>query len=297
MKLLYLNNPAAGHKNGVKIYPKILKYFEKCGIDFDNFQTEYAGHGTEIVKSADLNKYDAIAVSGGDGTVYEALNGYFNNNSERRIPFGVIPIGRGNALARDLGLFPPSYSEAIDTIVNGKTTMVDVGKFTTEGKTLYFLNILGFGFVTDVGQTASKIKFLGNLSYLTGVFYQTAALKSYNLKIELDGKVLERDNVFVEISNSRYTGKDFLMAPDAKIDDGFLDVTLANKITRRRLLIALPKIFTGKHIFMKEIESIQAKHIKIETDPPKLLTPDGQLLGTTPIEVECLKQAIEVFVK
>ena len=297
MKLLYLNNPAAGHKNGMKIYPKILKYLEKCGVDFDNFQTEYAGHGTEIIKSADLNKYDAIAVSGGDGTVYEALNGYFNNGSERRIPFGVIPIGRGNALARDLGLFPPSYSEAIDTIVKGKTKMVDVGKFTTEGKTLYFLNILGFGFVTDVGQTATKIKFLGNLSYLMGVFYQTATLKSYKLKIELDGKVLERDNIFVEISNSRYTGKDFLMAPDAKIDDGFLDVTIANKLTRRRLLIALPKIFTGKHVFMKEIDSIQAKHIKIETDPLKLLTPDGQLLGTTPIEVECLKQAIEVFVK
>src|SRR4030042_1663266 len=292
MKILYLNNPAAGHKNGVKFLPKIKSYLTECGIDYEILQTEYAGHGTELIMKADFTKYDALAVSGGDGTVYEALNGYFGNKSKKRIPLAVIPIGRGNALARDLGLFPPSYKDAIDALKKGKTKKVDVGKFKTGNEVFYSLNILGFGFVTDVAQTACKLKVFGHLSYILGVFYRTIALKPYNLKVTLDGKTFERENVFVEISNTRYTGKDFLMAPAAKIDDGLLDVTLANKISRRRLLKALPKIFTGDHIHMKEIESIQAKHIKIETDIPKLLTPDGQLLGSTPIEVECLPKAI-----
>ena len=85
------------------------------------------------------------------------------------------------------------------------------------------------------------------------------------------------------------------MAPDAKIDDGLLDVVLLKKLQRRRLLKCLPKIFTGEHVLLDEVEYFQAKSIKIETNVPKVLTPDGELFGTTPIEVECLQQAVDVF--
>jgi YegS/Rv2252/BmrU family lipid kinase len=297
MKIFYLNNPAAGHKNGIKYYPRIENAFAQKNIEFDAVQTEYAGHGTEIVKEINFEKYDGLIVSGGDGTIFEALNGYFANQSKKRIPFGVIPIGRGNAYARDLDLIPEKWEEAVDAIISEKTKKVDVGVFTTEGKKYYFINILGFGFVTDIAGTALKLRMFGDLSYVLGVFYQTAALKAYNLKIEADGKIFERENVFVEISNTRYTGKDFLMAPFAKLDDGLLDVTLLNKLSRVKVLECLPKIFKGTHINMKEVETFQARHIKMETNTPKLLTPDGQLMGSTPIEVECIPGAIEVFIK
>jgi len=297
MKIFYLNNPAAGHKNGIKYFPLIEQALAKRKIDFDVVQTKYAGHGTEIVKEINFEKYDGLIVSGGDGTIFEALNGYFTNQSKKRIPFGVIPIGRGNAYARDLDLIPEKWEEAVDAIISGKTKKVDVGVFTTEGKKYYFINILGFGFVTDIAGTALKLRMFGDLSYVLGVFYQTAALKAYNLKIEADGKIFERENVFVEISNTRYTGKDFLMAPSAKLDDGLLDVTLLNKLSRVKVMQCLPKIFKGTHVNMKEVETFQARHIKMETNTPKLLTPDGQLMGSTPIEVECLPGAIEVFVK
>ncbi len=295
MKVFYLNNPAAGHNNGKKLYPSILEALKKRGIEFDTVQTEFAGHGITIVSSIDFKKYDAILISGGDGTLFEALNGYFANKSAKRIPFGIIPIGRGNALARDLNLFPEKWEEALDTIKFGYTKKIDVGTFTSSGKVFYFINILGFGFVTDIASTAYKLRIFGDLSYILGVFYQTINLKSYQLTLEADGKIYERENVFVEISNSRYTGKDFLMAPSAKIDDGFLDVTLLNKLNRRRVLQCLPKIFTGTHGTMKEVEIFQAKHLIINTSSPKRLTPDGQLLGTTPIEVKCLPKALEVF--
>jgi diacylglycerol kinase (ATP) len=297
MKIFYLNNPASGHKNGVKYYPLIEEQLKKKNIDHDSAQTEFAGHGTEIIKSLDFAKYDGIVASGGDGTIFEALNGYFANSSKKKIPFGVIPIGRGNAFARDLDLVPERWEESIDAILSGKTKKIDVGVFTTEGKKYYFINILGFGLVTDIAGTAQKIKFLGDLSYVAGVFYQTAALKAYNLKMEVDGKLIERENVFVEISNTRYTGKDFLMAPSAKFNDGLLDVTLLNKLSRVKVMQCLPKIFKGTHIHMKEVETFQARHLKFETSIPKLLTPDGQLMGSTPIEVECLPEAIDVFTK
>jgi diacylglycerol kinase (ATP) len=297
MKIFYLNNPASGHKNGVKYFPLIEQALAKREIEFDAAQTEYAGHGIEIVKKIDFEKYDGLIVSGGDGTIFEALNGYFANKSKDRIPLGVIPIGRGNAFARDLDLIPERWEESVDAILSEKTKRVDVGIFTTEGKKYYFINILGFGFVTDIAGTAQKLRMFGDLSYLLGVFYQTAALKAYKLKVEADGKLFERENVFVEISNTKYTGKDFLMAPQAGIDDGLLDVTLLNKLSRVRVMQCFPRIFKGTHVKMKEVETFRAKHIAMSTDVPKLLTPDGQLMGSTPIEVECIPGAIEVFVK
>jgi diacylglycerol kinase (ATP) len=217
MKIFHLNNPVSGHTNGAKFFPRISKALAARGIECDFAQTEYVGHGTELVQKLDFDRYDAIAVSGGDGTLFEALNGYFANTSAKRIPIGVIPIGRGNAFARDLDLIPERWEEAITAIHGLKIRKVDVGRFTTGEKTFYFINILGFGFVTDIAATALRLRMLGDLSYLIGVFHRTIALKPYNLKMEYDGKTIERENIFVEISNSRYTGKDFLMAPEASI--------------------------------------------------------------------------------
>jgi YegS/Rv2252/BmrU family lipid kinase len=297
MKVFYLNNPASHGGQGAKYFSLIKNELNKNNISYEAVETKYAGHGTELVKDLDFSKYDALVVSGGDGTLFETINGYFENKSAKRIPIGVIPIGRGNAFARDLELHPDKLAEAVKTVALGKTKMVDVGLFKTNNKQFYFINILGFGFVTDVAKTAFRLRALGHLSYILGVLYRTISLKAYKLKIEIDGKVLERENVFAEISNTRYTGKDFLMAPSAVLDDGLLDITLLNKVTRIRLLQALPKIFTGDHIKMKEVESFKARHIKIVTEPKKLLTPDGQLMESTPIEVECLGKAIEIFTK
>ena len=297
MKIFYLNNPASGNKNGAKYFSLINKEFDKRNIEHESLQTEYAGHGTEIIKKLDFEKYDGIAVAGGDGTLFETINGYFANKSSKKIPVGVIPIGRGNAFARDLDLYPEKWEEAINIILSGKTKRVDVGFCKTPKEQFYFVNILGLGFVTDVANTAFKLRSLGHLSYIFGVLYRTISLKPFLLRMEIDGKKIERENVFAEISNTRYTGKDFLMAPTAVIDDGLLDVTLLNKLSRMRLLKCLPKIFTGEHVKLNEVECFKAKKIKIEVNPIKLLTPDGQLIGNTPIEIECIPKAIEVFVK
>lgn len=297
MKIFYLNNPASGNKNGSLLYPKILEAFRKRGAEIDSVQTDFAGHGTEIIKNLDFGKYDALAVSGGDGTLFEAVNGYFANASLKRIPLGIIPVGRGNAFARDLNLFPEKWEEAVDAVLSGKRKKIDVGLFRAGDEKYYFINILGFGFVTDVAATAFKLRAFGDLSYILGVFYRMAGLKPYKLRMEIDGTKIERENVFAEISNTRYTGKDFLMAPSAEIDDGLLDLTLLNKVGRIRLLQCLPKIFSGTHITMKEVETFKVKRLVVETVPAKMLTPDGQLMGSTPIEVECLPCAMEVFIK
>ncbi len=297
MKIFYLCNPAAHGGKGNKYFELIKNKFDLHKIEHESLKSEYAGHAIEIIQNLDFGKYDGIVVSGGDGTLFEAVNGYFANGSEKRIPLGVVPIGRGNAFARDLDLHPEKWEEAVDAVAGGKRKKVDVGFCKTGKESFYFINILGLGFVTDVAQTAFKLRALGHLSYIIGVLYRTIFLKAYSASFEIDGRKFENENVFVEISNSRYTGKDFLMAPGAEIDDGKLDVTSLKKLSRIKLLECLPKIFTGEHIKLKEVDSFKAEKIRVSTSPVKLLTPDGQLTGTTPISVECLPGAIEVFVK
>jgi len=294
LKLLLIYNPNAGHSRSGKIFQEVKEYFKTKNIEIDAILTERQRHGMEIVSKADFKSYDGVVAAGGDGTLFEVINGYFQNKSKKRIPIGVLPTGTGNSFSIDLDLDKTKWKEAIDIISQNKPRKVDVGYFKTNEDEYYYLNILGLGFVADVGKTAIGLKGLGNVSYTLGVIYQTIFLRSHHLKIELDGKKLERENIFVEISNSRYTAN-FLMAPEAKIDDGYLDITLLTKVTRRRLLSCFPKVITGEHVNLDEIETFQAKNIRIETDVPKNLTPDGELYGTTPVEVNCLHQAVEVF--
>ena len=296
MKALLLYNPQAGHQRAKKILPEVESLLTKHRIDFDLYLTDYPEHGIEIVQAADFGNYDCLIAAGGDGTLFEVINGYFKNTSSKKIPLGILPIGTGNAFARDLNLDNNHIEEAINIINKKNPQKVDVGYFITHGQEYYFLNILGMGFVADVTETAHKLKFFGNLSYTLGVLYRTIFLKCNNVRLEIDGKTVNRESTFIEISNTRYTAN-FLMAPNAKIDDGLLDITLAGKFSRYRLLHCFPKIFTGEHIFLDEVETFQAKHIKIYTDETKVLTPDGELIGITPVEIKCLPQAIEVFWK
>jgi len=294
MKVLLVYNPFAGHGRAQKILPEVEAYFLEKEIEFELRTTDYHEHGIEIVANADLSQYDGVIAAGGDGTLFEVINGYFRNESKKRIPLGVLPVGTGNAFARDLDLHNTHWKDAVDVIALQSARKVDVGRFTSHGESFYFLNILGLGFVADVTAIAHKLKFLGNLSYTLGVFQKTIFLNSYRLTITIDGETYVRDNIFVEISNTRWTSN-FLMAPSAEIDDGFLDVTLLGKLGRIKLLKSFPKIFTGEHIYIDEVETFKAKEIKVETAVPKVLTPDGELLGITPIEVKCLHQTIEVF--
>ncbi len=295
MKYLLLFNPHAANGRALKLLPDLKAKTERMGMEVEWVQTESRGHAQTLAARADFSQYKGIISAGGDGTLFEVINGYFANPSAERIPIGVLPVGTGNAFVRDLDLKISDWEKALDIIHSGFTKAIDVGHFTSKGEAFYFLNILGLGFVSDVSETAQKLKVFGNTAYTLGVFYQLTFLKTHKLILEADGKRLERDNIFVEISNTRYTGTSFLMAPNAKNDDGLLDVTLLNKKSRLGILKIFPSIFDGTHVQKEGIETFRAKKIHIETKPEKVLTPDGEVLGHTPIEVECLPRAVEIF--
>jgi len=294
MKILVVYNPTAGHGRAGRLLPDVEGHCRKLGIDAEVRLTEKRGHATDIVKAADFSGYDGVIAGGGDGTVFEVVNGIFQNPAGAAIPMGVLPVGTGNSFSRDLGLQTGRVAHALEPIAKATTRKVDVGHCRYGDNEFHYLNILGAGFVTDVTAAASRLKLLGNGAYTLGVIYRTAFLNTFHLRLELDGEVIERDTTFIEISNSRYTA-DFLMAPEASIDDGLLDITLLGRISRRRLLRLFPTVFRGEHVGYDEVETFKARRISVVNEHPKVLSPDGELIGQTPAEVTCLPRALEVF--
>lgn len=296
MKLLLVYNPHAGGKRAAKVLPEVTRYFKSKNIDTEILLTEYGRHAIEILKSKDLSEYDGIIACGGDGTLFEVVNGYYLNKAQNKPPVGLIPNGTGNAFAKELNLKSFEWKKAIDIIASGKIKNIDINRFTTGEKTFYSINIVGIGFPVDVGQAVENMKFLGEISYLAGVLYHILFLKSFKVTLDLDGTTLDREVTFIELANSVYTGSTFVMAPDAKTDDGLIDVIVVNKLTRKRIMRLLPTIFTGKHINKKEVEIFKVKKVTVSAESKKPLIPDGELFGHTPVSMQCLKQDLPFFV-
>lgn len=295
MKTLLIYNPQAGNGRARKLLGRVEARFQSHGCDLDLRLTERPGHGIALTQEAELSRYDAVVAAGGDGTVYEVVNGYYRNPGQDKPPVGIIPTGTGNAFVREMDLFGSDWEKAVDTIVRGETRAVDVTRFTTQGETHYSLNILGVGFVSDVTETAVHLKFLGNSAYLLAVFYRLLKLRTHPLRLTFDGHTESVDACFAVVANSRYTGTTFFIAPKAKIDDGLVDLVVLKKISRLRVIQIFKTIFSGDHIREPEVDYHQARRITIDTENPRVLNVDGEVLGLTPIEIECLPSDLRLF--
>jgi len=295
MKILCIYNLKAGAGKSVNYIEKIKKLFAKYSIEAEIVYTQHAQHAQQIAKSANLSLYSGLVAAGGDGSFFDVLNGYMQNPNRENIPLGVIPIGTGNSLSRDILDKNNSLEDYIKLIAKGETKSFDIAKVQLEKETFYYANMMGFGMITDIVETASKLKIFKKMSYNMGVLYNIAKLVSYDLKMVADGKEYNLDNIFIIVSNSKYTGGDYLIAPKAKIDDGLLDIIIVNRIKRLQLLSTFPKIFDGSHIHTKYVDYIQAKHITFEAKEPKKLSPDGELYGELPISISCIPAAVKIF--
>ena len=295
LKLLIIFNPNAAYGRSVKKLAAIKARFRSLGINTTYIPTEYAGHGRELVAKTELSGFDGLVAAGGDGTVFEVLNGLYQHPKSTRIPLGLLPIGTGNAFSRELALQTDVLAESIELLQRGRTRQVDVGFVQSADSSFYFLNIVSMGFAVDAGRIALKMKFLGQTAYTLATLWQVLKLKSYPLLMEIDGESIRSDNVFVTFSNSRYTGTHFLIAPDASIDDGLLDVTILEHLPRLRLLKLFPSIYSGSHVEYNEVSTYKASHIRILSPPGFLLGPDGEFCGSTPAEITCLPNDLTIF--
>ncbi|HET6564651.1 MAG TPA: diacylglycerol kinase family protein, partial [Xanthomonadales bacterium] len=258
-----LINPQAGGGRAGKLQASIELALKQKDIRLIVKSSTAPGSIRDELATTGLSGFDAVLAAGGDGTLFETVNGLMAHPPETRPALGVLPIGTGNAFCRDLGLAPGDWQSAIALILGGQTRKVDVGQVDHAGGRVYFLNIAGMGFVVAAGLTAARLKGLGQSTYTLAALWQTMRLPSQELRITVDGRLIEQDSLFVEISNSRYTGTSFLMAPGARLDDGLLDLTLVRKLSRPRLLRLFHTIYSGQHVNYPEVLTDKGREFQI----------------------------------
>jgi YegS/Rv2252/BmrU family lipid kinase len=296
MKIVCIYNPKAGGGSAKKQLPKIKDLFNRYNIDAEIIFSKYPHNATEIIKELDLSKYEALVAAGGDGSFFDIVNGYMKHRNGIEIPLGIIPVGTGNSLSRDITDNLDDFENFIKIIAQKNTKKFDIGRVDTKSKTFYFANMMGFGFTTDVTLTASKLKMFGSFAYTLGVLYNTIKLKTYPLKMTIDDKEYDLENTFITVSNSKYTGGNYLIAPKAVVDDGKIDVIIVNKIGRINLLKTFPKIFDGSYINSPFVDYIQAEKVKFEAIHEKIVSPDGEICGELPIKIETISKAINILI-
>jgi len=292
-------NPHAAYRRAGRLLPQVnqaLQAFARVDV----LQTTGPGDAVRQVEQATLTDYDGLIAAGGDGTLFEVLNGLYRHEASRRIPLGLLPVGTGNAFARDLGLLPGDWEKGVALVRAAHLRRVDVGRVDQQqghagSQRFHFLNIIGAGLPVDAMRAAERIKFVGRPAYSLAAFWRAMMLKSYPLSVELDGELIEQDALFVEISNTRYTGTHFLMAPGARLDDGLLDVTLVRHLPRARLLRLFPTIYQGRHVEYPEVITRQVRTIDIKAPAGLELAPDGEIQGRAPARITCLQGDLEVF--
>ncbi|MCF7890279.1 diacylglycerol kinase family lipid kinase [Candidatus Bipolaricaulota bacterium] len=281
-------NPVAGRGTSLKVLPKVKHCLDSEGVKYEIVRTRFPDHATELAGKLEASGARVVAM-GGDGTVREVLNGIRSPDT----PVGIIPAGMGNDFARSLGI-PTDVSRATQHLVNTETKKVDLG--VERGK---FFNVMGVGFPAHVVERVNRYKkgpVRGPLIYLIGLLRSLTDLGNYEFHLELDGNSRTQKANAVFVTNSRFTAGGLKLVPQAKLDDGLLDVAIISGAGRMELLLALRQAYRGNHIDHPKIEFLRAKKVRIESKARLIKMFDGELEGTTPTDLEVAPRTRTIIV-
>ncbi|MGD2148476.1 MAG: diacylglycerol kinase family lipid kinase [Anaerolineae bacterium] len=292
-------NPAAGHGYGARVEPKIRQGLEAEGIDFDIVRTDGPWHAAELAERACADGCEMIIAAGGDGTVNEIINGFMRaSEGTGRRRLGIIPAGSGSDFATGIGL-PTDLHEACEQIASGRTMTVDIGRVSVPGREpRYFGNVVGVGFDGAVLVETLKMKQLRGLALYLPAVLKTIFMnfKAPRMTIEYDGEKMEKPAMLVSIANGFREGGGFLIAPDAKPDDGLFDVVIADEVSQLTMLRLIPHFLRGTHVDLDPITIVQAKQVTVSSPDGLIAHVDGEVLCTSAPSIRCemLPGALEV---
>jgi len=294
MKFIITVNPHGGKKLGPRLLNRVKPLFEAKGIELFVVETTFAGHAKELANQLNITEYDGFIGIGGDGTLHEIINGMLSRHDGNKIPIGIIPGGSGNSYMHDLQLTDPL--KAAKAIINGKTRALDTAKVEVNHIIKYSNNMIGWGLVTDVGNQAEHFRWLGTNRYTILSVVEVLRHKSRPATLIMDDKKIEDEFIFIIACNSIHVGKGMKMAPKARLDDGLIDlIVIRSGVSRTRLLQVLPKLFDGSHINEPELEYYQTSQFSLIPETDEILNIDGEIMGSTPIKVEMISNAFDMF--
>ena len=268
----------------------MLRAFSDAAVDVSEVVTSHPGHARDVL-DARTEPWDAVFVLGGDGTVMEVTGALANSG----MPIGVLPGGTGNLVAGVLGV-PFSLGSAVRALLAGERHAFDLGRLPDNR---YFVFAAGIGVDVAMVERSSyhRKRALGMVSY--GITATRAALRrdAVQVSVDVDGQVVEARAVLAMIANAgTIFGGLFAIGPDVKPDDGELDLCLFMPERTSEVLSLFWRLLRGDFRPHARMKFVRGRRFVVRSDPPVAVQADGDIVGTTPIEINVAPKAA-IFLK
>jgi YegS/Rv2252/BmrU family lipid kinase len=326
--LIIINFKAARAREAWKAIDSQLKL---NNIRFDSHVTTWVGNATEATRKALREGYDTIAIIGGDGTLSETVEGFFDFGMRSaecgfNLPhainpdavIAILPSGTGDDFARGLSGLRETRTHWVDRFVaylikkdsalrtpHSALKTVDLihGVVDDGAKQFISINMVSIGFSAEVvrrvnEETRLKQKLSGETRFVIAALTSLVVWRERRVRVRVDDEEpKEFSSNLLGVANNRFAGGGMMFAPDAKVDDGMLDVLLTHDLTRLSIVRELSRIREGNHLKNPNIEIHLAKKFAVETIDPNeslLVEADGNLRGRTPAEFRVIPKALKI---
>lgn len=285
---MLLVNPAADRGRGRRIGLAAARELRSRGLDVRVVTGADAADNAEHAERAVAAGCGALVVCGGDGIVHLALNAVAGT----AVPLGVVPAGSGNDFARSLGVPLNDVGAAARVITAGRTRPVDLGR--ANGR--WFGAVLAAGFDSRVNDRMNRMRWpRGRARYHAAIVAELARFRPLPFTLEVDGERRELDAMLVAVGNGQSYGGGMRICPEARLDDGLLDVTVVSRISRAKLIGLFPSVYPGTHIRRPEVLTFRCGTIVLDA-PEVTAYADGELVARLPVTCTAVVAAVQVLV-
>ena len=266
-KLTAIINPVSGTASKKRIPDLLDQYIPSDKFEKQLFFTEYRGHAFEIASQAVKEKADYIIAVGGDGTINEVARALVESSSV----LGIIPMGSGNGLARDLAI-PMDSRKALEVILERNIRTIDYCKANNR----VFFCTCGVGFDASVSERFDKRKRRGPLSYMRSVLAEYLRFKPDTYDIVFENEVLTRKAFLVTCANASQYGNNAYIAPHADMNDGMMDVAILSPFSPLDAGHLLVQMFTKQIAKNRKLQYYRSKRLTLKRAKPGIVHIDGE---------------------
>ncbi len=295
------SNKGQTGKRWTRIKDALNNFFKEFKYEF----TEKRAHAIEISRNAIKEGSELIVGVGGDGTINEIANGFFENQKiiNPETSLGIVPSGTGSDFSKSLNI-PQHLNKSIAVITQScQSDIIDIGRVKFQSlsggtQERLFLNVGDFGFGAEVVRQVERKRLKRKASsYLRSLIFTFIAYKNKRLNIKVDGKEFPIDDYLIgAISNGSIFGKGMKIAPYAHLDDGFFDVILVKGMEKAEFFLNVWRLYQGTHLTHPKIEFLRGKKIEVSSEDHEdvLIEVDGELIGKVPATFEVAPHSFPV---
>ena len=286
-RLALLVNPTSGKGRGGRLLGPVSAQLRANGDEVVVITGRDADEAFDLVRDRVAAGVDGLVAVGGDGLVNVALQVVAGTG----VPLGLVPAGTGNDIARALGLPIDDPAAAVQVVVAGRTRAVDLGRVSGR----WFAGVLGSGFDSMVNERANRMTWpTGRSRYNIAILAELRTFKPVPYVLELDGETWETEAMLVAVGNGSSYGGGMRVCPDARMDDGLLDVTVLGPISKPEFLRVFPTVYKGTHVRHPAVTVRRARTVSL-TSPGVTAYADGERISVLPVHCEAVPDGLQVF--